>query len=410
MSSMGKLTFFLGFQVKQKQDGIFISQDKYVAEILKKYGFTKVKNASTAMETQKHLLKDKDGVELDVHIYRSMIGSLMYLTSLKHDIMFAVCACARYQLNLKVSHLYDVKRIFRKTKRKDTQVPQLSILTESVANEAVYKELDDSLVRVATTASSLEVEQDSGVNTPQSDEDSVKLNKLMELCITLQSRVLDLEQTKNTQANKIDSLKKKVKKLEKKQRSRTHKLKRLYKVGLTAKVEPSDDKQSLDLHGEEMFATKQDENVIEKEVDVAQVQPKAERIVLQEPSESRTTTTTTISSKKSQDKGWKSNSLKNKSFDNIQELFNKAMKKMNTFVDYKTELVEESSKKAKAEVIKGSSKRAGTELEQESSKKQKIDDGKETTKLTKLVKIIPDEEGVAIDAIPLAVKPPSIVD
>ncbi|GJR05277.1 putative ribonuclease H-like domain-containing protein [Tanacetum coccineum] len=82
---------YVGLQVKQKEDGIFISQDKYVTEILKKFGFTDVKTANTPMETQKPLLKDKDGKEVDVHLYRSMIGSLMYLTSLRPDIMFAVC-------------------------------------------------------------------------------------------------------------------------------------------------------------------------------------------------------------------------------------------------------------------------------------------------------------------------------
>nr|GEZ72291.1 uncharacterized mitochondrial protein AtMg00810-like [Tanacetum cinerariifolium] len=113
MSSMGELTFFIRFQVKQKQDRIFISQDKYIAEILKKYGLLEVKNASLLMETQKPLLKDKDGEEVNVHMYRSMIGSLMYLTSSRLDIMFAVCACARYQVNPKVSHLHVVKRIFK---------------------------------------------------------------------------------------------------------------------------------------------------------------------------------------------------------------------------------------------------------------------------------------------------------
>ncbi|GJR40813.1 ribonuclease H-like domain-containing protein [Tanacetum coccineum] len=102
-----------GLQVKLKEDGIFISQDKYVIEVLKKFGFTNVKTASTPMETQKPFLKDEDGKEVDVHLYRSMIGSLMYLTSSRPDIMFAVCACARYQVNLKVSHLHAVKRIFR---------------------------------------------------------------------------------------------------------------------------------------------------------------------------------------------------------------------------------------------------------------------------------------------------------
>ncbi|GJR95108.1 putative ribonuclease H-like domain-containing protein [Tanacetum coccineum] len=84
MSSMGELTFFLGLQT-----------------------------ASTPMETQKALLKDEDGEEVDVHLYRSMIGSFMYLTSSRHDIMFVVCACARNQVNPKVSHLHVVKRIFR---------------------------------------------------------------------------------------------------------------------------------------------------------------------------------------------------------------------------------------------------------------------------------------------------------
>ncbi|GJW74696.1 putative ribonuclease H-like domain-containing protein [Tanacetum coccineum] len=88
-------------------------QDKYVIEILKKFGFTDVKTASTPMETHKPLLKDADGEDVDEHLYRSMIGSLMYLTSSIHDIIFAVCACARYQVNPKVSHLYAMKRIFR---------------------------------------------------------------------------------------------------------------------------------------------------------------------------------------------------------------------------------------------------------------------------------------------------------
>ncbi|GJT13036.1 putative ribonuclease H-like domain-containing protein [Tanacetum coccineum] len=113
ISSMGELIFFLGLQEKQKEDGIFISQDKYVTEILKKFGFTDVKTASTPIETQKPLIKDEDGEEVDVHLYRSMIGSLMYLTSSRPDIIFAVCAFARYQVNPKVSHLHAVKRIFR---------------------------------------------------------------------------------------------------------------------------------------------------------------------------------------------------------------------------------------------------------------------------------------------------------
>nr|GFA19350.1 putative ribonuclease H-like domain-containing protein [Tanacetum cinerariifolium] len=81
MSSMGELTFFLGLQVKQKKDGIFISQDKYVAEILRKFGLSEGKSASTPIDAEKPLLNYLDGEDVDVHTYRSMIGSLMYLTS-----------------------------------------------------------------------------------------------------------------------------------------------------------------------------------------------------------------------------------------------------------------------------------------------------------------------------------------
>nr|GEV82891.1 putative ribonuclease H-like domain-containing protein [Tanacetum cinerariifolium] len=89
MTSMGELTFFLGLQVKQKKDGIFINQDKYVAEILRMFGLIEGKSASTPIDIEKPLLKDPDGKDVDVHTYMSMIGSLMYLTSSRPDIMFA---------------------------------------------------------------------------------------------------------------------------------------------------------------------------------------------------------------------------------------------------------------------------------------------------------------------------------
>nr|GEZ24412.1 putative ribonuclease H-like domain-containing protein [Tanacetum cinerariifolium] len=113
LSSMGELTFFLGLQVKQKEDGIFISHDKYVAEILKNFDFLSKKTASTAIETQKPLVKDEEAADVDVHLYRSMIGSLMYLTTSRPDIMFAVYACSRFQVTPKTSHLQAMKRIFR---------------------------------------------------------------------------------------------------------------------------------------------------------------------------------------------------------------------------------------------------------------------------------------------------------
>ncbi|GJW35549.1 uncharacterized mitochondrial protein-like protein [Tanacetum coccineum] len=433
MSSMGELTFFLGLQVNQREDGIFISQDKYVTEILKKFGFTDVKTASTPMETQKPFLKDEDGEELDVHLFRSMIGSLMYLTSSRTDIMFAVCTCARYQVNPKVSHLHAMKRIFRylkdqpklglwypkdspfdlvaytdsnyagaslyrksttgvdrkkiiiteatirrdlqledaddidclpnatifeqltlmgyeklsqkltfykaffspqwkflihtilqclsakttawnefsstcwqildvskicasildnqlegmikhnriyitpshakmvfanmkrqgkdfssrrptKPKRKDIEIPQSSVPMENVADGVVYEKRDDSLERATTTATGLDAEQDIGVNTPRSCEDSLQLKELMEFCTKLQQRVPDLENIKNAQAHEITSLKKRVKKLKRKKKSRTYGLKRLYKVGLSARIDSSDDEASL---GDQEDASKQ---------------------------------------------------------------------------------------------------------------------------------------------------------
>ncbi|GKC45547.1 hypothetical protein Tco_1063269 [Tanacetum coccineum] len=97
----------------QKEDGIFISQDKYVDEILNKFGFSDVKTTSTPMETHKTLLMNEKREDVDEYLYRSMIGSLMHLTYSRPDIMFAVCVCARFQVNPKILHLHAVKRIFR---------------------------------------------------------------------------------------------------------------------------------------------------------------------------------------------------------------------------------------------------------------------------------------------------------
>ncbi|GJW98067.1 putative ribonuclease H-like domain-containing protein [Tanacetum coccineum] len=197
MSSIGELTFFLALQVKQKEDGIFISQDKYVGEILKKFGFSSIRTASTPMETNKALIKDEDGEDVDVYLYR-------------------------FQVHLKVSHLNVVKRSFRYLKDqpklglwypkdsplileafsdsdyagasldrksttgdlltkafvvsrfnflvasigkrgRDTKIPQSGGPPIKVGDEAVHKELGNRMKRAATTASSLEVEQDSAV-------------------------------------------------------------------------------------------------------------------------------------------------------------------------------------------------------------------------------------------------------
>ncbi|GJW90252.1 putative ribonuclease H-like domain-containing protein [Tanacetum coccineum] len=109
-----------GFHRGQIDKTLFIKRvkgdillDKYVGEILKKFGFSSIRTASTPMETNKALAKDEEGEDVDVYLYRSMIGSLMYLTSSRPDIMFSVCACSRFQVQPKVSHMFAVKRIFR---------------------------------------------------------------------------------------------------------------------------------------------------------------------------------------------------------------------------------------------------------------------------------------------------------
>nr|GEX18604.1 hypothetical protein [Tanacetum cinerariifolium] len=384
----------------------------------------------------------------------------------------------------------------RKPKRKNTHVPHPSGPTEFVADKAVHKELGDRLVRAATTSSSLEAEQDSG-GGPRCQEtigyttDQTRFKSVSKQC----TRVLDLEKTTTTQRNEIDSLKRRVEKLEKKNRSRTHKLKRLYKVGLMARVESSGDEESL--CGEEVFVVGKNENAVEEVVDAAQVKG----IVFQEPGKS--TTTTTISSQQTHDKGkgimleepvkpkkkdqirldeeavkklqaefdkeerlareklaerlqvqkqedlsiekkdtlfqqllekrrkhfvakrakekrnkpptksqhrkimytylknmdgYKLKEFKLKKFDSIQEMFDRAFKRVNTFEGFRTELA------------KGNEKGAGEELVQEITKKQKVEDDKEKAELKQLMETIPDEEEVVIDAIPLAVKSLRIVD
>ncbi|GJX30100.1 hypothetical protein Tco_0238179 [Tanacetum coccineum] len=502
----------------------------------------------------------------------------------------------------------------RRSKRKDTEVPQPSGPTTNVADEVVNEEMDDSLVRAATTATSLDAEQDRGYikktrskktlnepsssgtssgggprhqetigdkiaqtrsenvsklsndpllargNTLRSGEDRLKLEELMALCITLQSRVLALETIKTTQANEITSLKKRVKKLKRRKKSRTQGLKRLYKVGSSRRVESSE-KEGITLVSTYidadtyMFRVQDldgDEVVVESEaragekrnveevvvvIDTASIpvsvaaiivsavseipivttadeltlaqalaklktapkppQDKGKGIMIEEPvlekekpmkkqeqmrideelafklqseeeeerlaREKAQQTASTVAQRLQRLKGirllmkkskivctilrankktvfgireqkkrnntnnsqqrniklligknmegWKPKSLKNKSFANIQELFDKAMKRVNTFVDYRTELVEESSKKAEAEIAHESSlKRAGEELEQESSKKQKLEEDKESEELKQCLEIIPDDgDDVTIDATPLSTKSPTIM-
>jgi hypothetical protein len=113
ISMMGELKYFLGFQIKQLQEGTFISQTKYIQDILKKFGMKNAKLIKTPMGTNEHLDLDTRGKSVDQKVYRSMIGSLLYLCASRLDIMLSVCMCARFQAYSKEVHLRAVKRIMR---------------------------------------------------------------------------------------------------------------------------------------------------------------------------------------------------------------------------------------------------------------------------------------------------------
>ena len=110
MSMMGKLNFFLRLQIKQLKEGTFINQAKYIRDLLKRFN---MEEAKTPMSSTIKLDKDEKGKPIDSTMYRGMIGSLLYLTANRPDIMYSVCLCARFQSCPKESHLSAVKRILR---------------------------------------------------------------------------------------------------------------------------------------------------------------------------------------------------------------------------------------------------------------------------------------------------------
>jgi hypothetical protein len=113
MSLLGELSFFLGLQIRQSNQGIFISQIKYIREMLKRFGMEDCKPVITPMQTSCKLSKDDDLKSIDQRKYRSMIGSLLYVTASRPDVMQAVGHVARFQAAPKESHVLAVKRIFR---------------------------------------------------------------------------------------------------------------------------------------------------------------------------------------------------------------------------------------------------------------------------------------------------------
>ena len=109
MSLMGELNFFLGLQIKQEKNGTFINQGKYACELVKEFKLENSKEMATPMSTLTKFDNDANGKNVDEKLYRGMIGSLLYLTASRPEIMFCVCLCARFQVSPKESHLHVVK-------------------------------------------------------------------------------------------------------------------------------------------------------------------------------------------------------------------------------------------------------------------------------------------------------------
>ncbi|GKA18376.1 putative ribonuclease H-like domain-containing protein [Tanacetum coccineum] len=327
--------------IRRDKDGIFISQDKYVTEILKKFGFTDVKTASTPMETQKPLLKDADGEDVDEHLYRSMIGSLMYLTSSRPDIMFVDSPFdlvaytdsdyARASLDMKSTTggcQFLGCRLNSWQCKKQTVVANSTTEVEYIAaSNCCRQHIADEVANEENVSTQSNDPPVLRVNTLGSGEDKLSLKELMDLCTKLSNRVLDLETTKTTQAKEIASLKKIDKKLERKRKSKSPGMKRFSRLGMkidgidqdvkVTLVDETqgryDDAQMFDtdvFDGEEVFVAKQSEKVVEEVVSttkvsaaatitteeitlaqtLAELRSEKPKIVVQEPVQSTTTT------------------------------------------------------------------------------------------------------------------------
>ena len=122
MSMMGELKFFLGLQIRQQRNDIFISQEKYLKDVLRKFGMQDCKGVKIPMPTNGHLCTDENGIDFDHKVYRSMIGSLLHLCASRPDIMLSVCMCARFQAAPKESHHLAVKRILRYLAHPNTRI------------------------------------------------------------------------------------------------------------------------------------------------------------------------------------------------------------------------------------------------------------------------------------------------
>ncbi|GJU55487.1 putative ribonuclease H-like domain-containing protein [Tanacetum coccineum] len=269
MSLMGELTFFLGLQVKQKEDGIFISQDKYVGEILKKFGFSSIRTTSTPMKTNKALTKDEDGEDVDVHLYSDYAGASLDRKSTTGGCQFLGSRLISWQCKnqtvvanstteaeyIAASHccgqvlwiqnqMLDYGYNFMQTKiHVDNESAICADYTQVLFELKVEGKHDDQLLNTdGLSFLSLKKLCTAGDNTLGSDEGRMELIKeLMEICTSLTKRVLVLEEAKTAQDSVINKLKLRVKRLEKKTKARTSQpmKRRLFKGGVKTSTDNS---------------------------------------------------------------------------------------------------------------------------------------------------------------------------
>ncbi|GJY85962.1 putative ribonuclease H-like domain-containing protein [Tanacetum coccineum] len=352
-------------EIKKKKDGIFISQDKYVEEILKKFGFIEVKTASTPMETQKHLLKDEDGEEVDVHMYRSMIGSLMYLTSSRPDIMFAVCACARYQVNPKVSHLHAVKRIFRvnletkeslgKDASKHGRINAIDV-DEEITMVSVHDDADKEMFDVDALNGEEVFVAGQNENIIEEVVDSAQVSTAA-TTVTITTKEITLAQAlkalkpSNPKEDQIildeETAKKLQAEFDEEERLAREKAEKEVEANIALIEEWDDIQAKIDVDyqlAERLQAQEQEELSIEEKATSFQqlLEKRRKHFAAKRAEEIRNKPPTKAQQRKimctylKNMEGYKRKDLKSKRFDSIQEMFDKAFKRVNTFEDFRT--------------------------------------------------------------------------
>nr|GEW62789.1 uncharacterized mitochondrial protein AtMg00810-like [Tanacetum cinerariifolium] len=364
-SSMGELTFFLGLQVKQKNDDIFISQDKYVAEILREFRFTKVKNASTPMETQKPLLKDEYGEEVDVHMYRTVLST---------DV--AKTINGETQIHARV----DGKKVIisEASIRRDLQFADEEGV-DCLPNSTIFKQL--ASMGPKTTA-------------------------WKEFSSTVASAIIYLATNENFNFSKwiFDSMCRNLDNFSGKFLMYPRNMRRIGKgfpgriTPLFPAIVPSDPMEHV---VDEVVHKELRDSLVRAATTASSLEAEKDSESLGEDASKQGRRIDDIDDDEDITlEGYTLKQLKSFEFDKIQEMFDRAFKRVKTFEDFRTELVQGQEKE----------KRAREELIQNRAKKQKVEDDKETTTLKQLIEIIPDKEEVAINSIPLAVKSPGIVD